>query len=342
MRNETVGTNQHRGASRSTTGQRGRALAAAGVLVALGSFIAPTSVVDAVAGDYSLDFTAAAPLTYDHFIGGGAYNDRTIGIDKDVVESLEGADFACGDHVSFLTRITRNLGNTQSPTEVIELKYSFLADTTGQSGIALAQVMEVEVQYATEPGTTNGVGGADEGTVDFDGDSNATLVGPPGGVLTKPIFTKGAKLEAIIQVSDLEHGESVVLRIDVLLACKAGARPTGNLQADLVSAKVVGLSGRAGTISVGKQTIPFRNVQDVYPLPPARYANLESLSPASRTAEVASLAPASVARSASSLPETGSSGTLDLVQLGALLATAGAVGLVASRRRSLAAQSRQR
>ena len=54
-------------------------------------------------GDFSLDFTAAEPTSYNHSVGGGAYNDRTI--NKDVVESLEGGNFACGDTVTFLTRI---------------------------------------------------------------------------------------------------------------------------------------------------------------------------------------------------------------------------------------------
>ena len=44
-------------------------------------------------GDFSTDFTAAAPLTYDHTTGGGAYNERDVGRDKDIVESLEGGDF---------------------------------------------------------------------------------------------------------------------------------------------------------------------------------------------------------------------------------------------------------
>src|SRR5688500_14808141 len=48
-------------------------------------------------GDFSLDFVASAPFTYDHSTGGGAFDDRTIGKTNDVVESLEGGDFACGD-----------------------------------------------------------------------------------------------------------------------------------------------------------------------------------------------------------------------------------------------------
>ncbi len=51
-------------------------------------------------GDFSLDFIAAEPYSYDHAVGGGAYDDRTIGVD--VVESLEGGDFVCGDTVTYL------------------------------------------------------------------------------------------------------------------------------------------------------------------------------------------------------------------------------------------------
>src|SRR5262249_56116275 len=59
----------------------------------------------AAGGDFSLDFTAAAPFTYDHDIGGGTFDDRTVGKNKNIVESLEGGDFDCGDPVSFLTPI---------------------------------------------------------------------------------------------------------------------------------------------------------------------------------------------------------------------------------------------
>ena len=54
---------------------------------------------------FQLDFTAAAPLTYNHDMGGGAYDNRDVGRDQDIVESLEGGDFSCGDFVTFLTRI---------------------------------------------------------------------------------------------------------------------------------------------------------------------------------------------------------------------------------------------
>ena len=43
----------------------------------------------AVTGDFkATDFVAAAPFTYNHSTGGGAYNDRTVGDYDDVTEQL--------------------------------------------------------------------------------------------------------------------------------------------------------------------------------------------------------------------------------------------------------------
>src|SRR5512138_3664778 len=55
-------------------------------------------------GDISIDYAAAAPFTYNHLTGvGGQYNQ---GGTNDVVESLEGGDFNCGDIVVFFDAIT--------------------------------------------------------------------------------------------------------------------------------------------------------------------------------------------------------------------------------------------
>ena len=51
------------------------------------------------------DFVAAAPYTYSHETGGGAYDDRTIGDQNDVVEQLEGAQFSCNDVITFLVAV---------------------------------------------------------------------------------------------------------------------------------------------------------------------------------------------------------------------------------------------
>lgn len=90
-------------------------------------FVPSAAPVHADGGDYKLDFTAAAPNTYDPSIGGGAYNDRTVGVDKDIVESLEGGDFKCGDTVTYLTEIDRDgyIGDL-GPTETVRMQFSFL------------------------------------------------------------------------------------------------------------------------------------------------------------------------------------------------------------------------
>ena len=63
----------------------------------------------AAGGDFSnIDFAAAAPFTYDHATGGGAYNDRTVGKHDDVTEQLEGGEFACGDIVNSVNYFGRS------------------------------------------------------------------------------------------------------------------------------------------------------------------------------------------------------------------------------------------
>src|SRR5262245_41233183 len=97
----------------------------------------------AVGGDFSLDFTASAPETYDHLTGGGAYDDGKL---KDVVESLEGGDFACDDFVTFLTQIVVAPG---AVNQTIELKYDWTADSTGQSGAAFNEFQAFGMNYLT-------------------------------------------------------------------------------------------------------------------------------------------------------------------------------------------------
>ena len=59
----------------------------------------------------------------------------------------------------------------------------------------------------------------------------------------------------------------IVVRIDVRLDCDPGSSPTGNLQADLSDARLVATKGeklpRPQAISVGKQTIPFKQIGDI-------------------------------------------------------------------------------
>lgn len=214
-------------------------------------------------GDFKLDFVAAAPLTYNHLTGGGAFDDRTVGRGDDIVESLEGGDFSCGDIVTYLTEIVVDPGAFSGP-QTIDLNYVFTADTTGQSGVALIHVTGVQINYGVVSGG-DGPGGTDSGIAD-NGNSTAALtsetnVGAP--------FTKGAELHDTVRVNNLEPGEHVVLRVDVLLACD-GRKPTGNMQGRLASAAVVAPTSEVGALSAGAQTVPFKHTGDIKQPPPPK------------------------------------------------------------------------
>jgi len=203
-------------------------------------------------GDFSLDFIAAAPFTYDHSTGGGAYDDRTIGKDEDVVESLEGGDFAAGDFVTYFVAITVDAGATGVQT--IELDLEFLANTTGQEGVGHEDIIGAFINYGPiAGGEGEGAGGTDAGNID-DGNSVATLVSetPP----SDPFHNGTTDLLGTVSITDLEAGEQVILRVDVLLGADPTANPTGNLQAALLAARVT--APAPDTISGGQQTIPFK------------------------------------------------------------------------------------
>ena len=203
-------------------------------------------------GDFQLDFTAAAPLTYDHTTGGGAYDQRAVGRDKDIVESLEGGDFACGDTVTYLTQIRVDAGAAGSQS--ITMLFEFTAHATGQQGIALRDNIA---------GTSGAINQAadDTGTVD-DGGSTAAV---GNEIENGTAFVKPTKFLRVVTVDDLESGETVVLRTDVRIDCD-GRTPTGNMQAKLLSTT----TSEGDAVPGGVQTIPFKRVEDVKKPPPPK------------------------------------------------------------------------
>ena len=227
--------------------------------------VATTNFTDSN-GDFSIDFIAAAPGSYNHLTGGGAYDDRTIGKNADAVESLEGADFACGDIVTYFVVVTvddTDQADLDGP-QTIELDFSFLADTTGQSGVAIGDIVYVAVNYGEIEDLIAGENTVDDG-IDDDGGSVATLVNEH---LVGTLFQPGAVLYGTVILDDLERGEQVVVRIDVKLFCDPGSNPTGNLQADLQGARLTFINDDdpvtpAEAIPGGAQTVPFKQVGDI-------------------------------------------------------------------------------
>jgi hypothetical protein len=211
-------------------------------------------------GDFKLDFIAAAPFTYDHATGGGAFDDRTIGKANDVVESLEGGDFACGDQVTHFVQISVVPG---AALQTIRMNFKWTADSTGQSGAAYDQMHNPIINSGVvADGQGEGAGGTDAGNVE---------VAPAASVvnftqnLTQTLHTKGAEHSATVDVAGLNGGDKVILRFELDIHCN-GQDPTGNLQASLESAQVI--AGGTGSIGSGAQTIPLKRVGDIKPCDP--------------------------------------------------------------------------
>jgi hypothetical protein len=235
-----------------------RTVLAAAVTSAI--LIAQPQSAGANGGDFKLDFIAAAPFTYDHATGGGAFDDRTIGKANDVVESLEGGDFACGDLVTHFVQIPVLPGAAQ---QTIRMNFKWTADSTGQSGAAYDQMHNPKINSGViDGGVGEGAGGTDAGNVE---------VAPAASVvnftqnLTQTLHTKGAEHSAVVEVAGLNGSDKVILRFELDIHCN-GQDPTGNLQATLDTAEVI--AGGTGKIGSGAQTIPLKRVGDIKPCDP--------------------------------------------------------------------------
>ena len=196
-----------------------------------------------------LDFAAAAPFSYDHSTGGGAWMNKDKAY---VVESLESGDFLCGDTVSFLTAITVGAG----------------ADTRahdgGSSPTSSSWTARASRALRSGPVTFAGVTGAN-------GHRQRRRLGQQGrpamdsdrpGWVTPDYFIPGEVNTLAVSVDDLEFGEQVILRIDTTISCMFQGEPTGNLQAWISEAEVT-TPTNGGTVNVGNETVPFKADTDL-------------------------------------------------------------------------------
>jgi uncharacterized repeat protein (TIGR01451 family) len=228
--------------------------------------IAETMFTDAK-GDFSIDFCAAAPYSYDHATGGGAYDDGTIGKTSDVVESLEGIDFAAYDIVTYLVKVTvddTTSAGTDAP-QTLRMSFSFDTDTTGQSGVALGDVTYVGVNYGPIQDLIAGENTVDDGIVDDGGSTVSNFDETQIGTM----FQSGSELHLVFDLDDLERNEEVVVRIDVMLMYDGVSNPTGNLQARFSGAQLIYIQGTVPVsppqnVPGGAQTVPFLKIGDLY------------------------------------------------------------------------------
>jgi hypothetical protein len=233
-----------------------------------------------------------SPQCYNHQIGGGAINDRTV--NTDIERSLQGGQFACNDRVSFIWVIEAtgsafpNDGKDHNATWVI----NFNAATTAKSatGVGFGYVAGlVGEQYYDGIGTTyvnlpssfgetakviNGegsiIGGAqcalrngrdppgfDTGVIS-NGNEVATITKQE--IIKAPIFQKASDLQVTFQVTGIAKNEIIPIRLDVVIMCN-GKPAIGNLQADIVSA----VMDNSIVLGSGSQTIPLQSAGDILP-----------------------------------------------------------------------------
>jgi uncharacterized repeat protein (TIGR01451 family) len=198
----------------------------------------------------SIDLMAAGPFSYDHVTLAGTGPDlprvsdnKTIDKTTGVVESLEGGDFKCGDDVVFFAQVT-SVGGSGSGTLTFDV--AFLAEPTGQPGVGFDDIVDAQTIVNPQDDAAGG------GNV-RDGDETVSLS-------NEHLDTSGAKDQIVgtVTLTDLDAGETVVVRIVGHLGCAPGTSPTGNLQTDVLNAELDG-----ETVSVGNQTIPFKKVEDI-------------------------------------------------------------------------------
>ncbi len=127
------------------------------------------------------------------------------------MESLEGGDFECGDLVTFFVQV--EVAADAAGSGAVELDMSFGNETTGQPGIGFDNIVSIAINTP------------DGGNVGLDGNETATLS-------NEHLDTQGYdEVKGTVTVSNLDPGETAIVRIIVHLASGRRTRPA-NLERD--------------------------------------------------------------------------------------------------------------
>ena len=173
----------------------------------------------------SIDFAAHNPSNPDIHYGDGS--------NTYVIESLEQEDYACFETVPFFVELAV-APDAGCEDYTVELDMQWLCNTTGQGGIGVSDIVLFQINDASDPGSAN-----------LDGDEAISNLG--GFSITgTPLSTtdnSSCTLDATFEVTGLDPGDKVIVRIDVLLDCNINARPTGNIQASLMAARITSGTG---------------------------------------------------------------------------------------------------
>uniref|UniRef100_UPI002634833F hypothetical protein n=1 Tax=uncultured Algibacter sp. TaxID=298659 RepID=UPI002634833F len=210
----------------------------------------------------SIDFAAAHPsqvtqlASTDNEVFWG--NDGNTGNPDNAggkwrIESLEPQDYDCFDEVPFFVELKIS-ENAACSNMSVKLPISWLCNTTGQGGIGVSDIRGWRLNK-NDPAYSGG--GTDE-TLDFDyGTDWMTSATPTQG-------NGKCDLESTFTINGLDPGETVILRIDVLLDCDLNSSPTGNIQGSLGEFANIEILSGTGTncacanLQGGAQTIPWK------------------------------------------------------------------------------------
>lgn len=199
-----------------------------------------------------VDFAAAHHPTYSHLTGGGNYGD---GSNAFVREELESTDFQCYDIVSYFLKFEGTGGGGSVATSwVVEFDYS----PTGQDGVALVPAIE---PYHLKLNTGDAQYSDLHGNAQLSGATATLAKESPSKDVQE--FVSGIT-RVSFNVTGVDPGDFIVVRLDARIDCMYPSSPTGNL---LVKAA----SGNIGDakINVGEQTVPLKLRGDLTGNPPS-------------------------------------------------------------------------
>ncbi|MCA9382168.1 hypothetical protein KC660_02045, partial [Candidatus Dojkabacteria bacterium] len=187
-------------------------------------------------GDFSIDFAAAKPNTYDHTTGGGHYND---GSNTYVVESLNGGDFHENDIVSFFDYVEAS--GDYTGTASIKIKNKFGNQSTNNHLLGFDTLVQVIVNNP---------------------DSGLADTGVSAGIANVTSNIVGHDLEVEFDVTGIEDGDTIPVRIDVRLYNDEPNANSSTVQSSLDDASLNDCNNSCG-INTGNQTIPLHEANEV-------------------------------------------------------------------------------
>jgi len=179
--------------------------------------------------DIDVKWYGAEPSSYNHTDGSG-------GDSSNVVTSLQGGDFACGDHVIFFAVVEiSDTATAGASTGVFNFNLGWETTNGTQIGFRVLN----SITLAT-------------GDSQWNADNDNSTITAFSATPTPAVNPDNLVVSATI--SDLEPGETIIIKIDAGIVC--AEEGTGNLPTSWGGGTVI--AGGSGTIGGGAQTVTMK------------------------------------------------------------------------------------